>query len=131
MNKNVSRILTFALLSCAGLVTVYHMVRSAEGSIDFGMLGFIIWAISPMVALGAAAVLLARWFAKVDVYLGSAIASLLVLVFIVWAYGSAQSDPSSTSALAYVFVPLYVYIGGFVVLGSWIAVSLIVRRLSS
>ena len=114
--KTVSVTKLLALI-IAALVTVFAMQRAAEQSIDAGTVGFMIWAISPYVCFFLATHFLER-FTLIPQLPGIGLAiAMLMLGFTLLAYIGTLGDTSSTYALIFLFVPLWLFIGSFFLLG--------------
>ena len=124
-----SNLLSVALLSCSGLVTAISMIRSAEG-VDLAVLIFILWAISPYICFYAASILLQKFIRSAHLPAATVVISVLMLAFTTLSYISAGSDVSSTASLAFIFIPIYVYVGSFLLLSAAMLVSLFFGRSS-
>jgi hypothetical protein len=127
MLSNTTRLLTAALLTCSAIVTAVSMIRSAQG-VDAGVLIFIAWAISPYICFFAASTLLQRFVRSPHLAAASLVISVLMLLFTVLSYVSIASDTSSTASLAYIVIPVYVYVGSFLLLSAALIISLFLGR---
>ncbi len=115
------------LLLMAAAMTVYTMFIAAGWNLDLAMSLFIVWAISPYLSFFAASRLILKLAPDKGMAIPAVVISVLMLAFTLFAYiGTLRSD-SSTSALAFIFVPLYLYIGAFFLL----SVSILIARLIS
>ena len=127
MLSNRSSLLTAALLACSAVITAVSMIRSAEG-VDLGVIFFIAWAISPYFCFYAATMLLQRFIRSPHLPAASVVIAVLMLLFTTMSYVSIASDTSSTASLAFVFVPLYVYVGSFLLLSAAMLITLLIGR---
>jgi hypothetical protein len=109
-------------------ICIYAMLSASAWSPDLGTLVFVIWAISPYGSFFAASRLLTRLIPSANLAIPSAVIAAIMLVFTVWAYVGTLGDTSSTHALIFIFVPLYLYVGGFFLLSIALGVSLFLRR---
>ncbi len=116
MKSKLQTIQIFAL-AISAIVTVWAMLRAADWQVDFAAIALISWAISPYVVLYTVSVLLARYTSLPKAALVSGVVSVLMLAFTLLIYiGTAGGDSSSTDALVFIFVPIWLYIGGFALL---------------
>lgn len=102
-------------LTVSAIVTVWTMLRAAAWQIDLAALAIIGWAISPYAVLFVAGVLLRKYTSLPRVSLVSCVTAILMLAFTLLIYLGTPSDDSSTYALIFIFVPAWLYIGGFIV----------------
>ena len=117
MNRDNRFTIVEALALGVGIgVTIYLMLRSAEWSIDGGALLFVAWAISPFIIFHLAGRLIRRLIKAPHLPLISAIIAVLMLAFTLVTYVGSMNSDSSTEALIYVFVPIYLYIGSLFLL---------------
>ena len=101
------------MLGVAAAVTLILMFRASSWSWRFSW--FYVWALVPYAELGAYVFLRRRRDDSGAATRAGMWASLIVLVFSCWAYASASfGHLSSTSALAFIFVPFYLVLGGHV-----------------
>ena len=100
------------LITCA-VVTVYSMWHASGQTLDMGILGVMIWGISPYVCFFLATYLLERFTAISHLPAIGFVIALLMLGFTLFAYLSTPADTSSTSGLIFVFVPLCLFVGSF------------------
>lgn len=117
-----------AALFVAAATAVSMMLIAAEGKFDAGALLFLGWAISPYACFYALSRMLGKFTSIPHIAFISCVISLLMLAFTLFAYIGALRDASSTSALVFLFVPLWLYIGSFVLLAIGAAVALLTRR---
>lgn len=118
-------------LAAAIVVTVFVMLRSAHATrgADAESLLFIGWAISPYVCVLVAGQLFEKFTRLPYRSLIFCIASLLMLAFTLAVYPWIPNDPSSTGTIAFVAVPVDLYIGSFVLLaGGLVVASFFSRR---
>ena len=115
------------LLLAAIFVCIFSMLAAAAWAPDLGTLVFIIWAISPYVAFFAASRILSRVLPFSNLAIPSTVIAAMMLAFTFFAYIGTIGDPSSTDALIFVFVPLYLYIGSFFLLSVALGVSLFIK----
>lgn len=118
--------LTYLLLVIGAALTVGSMSRDAS-ALDAGAVAFMLWAISPYLLVGVLVFVLGRFASMRLVPAAGAIAALAMLAFTVYAYWIAMDGTSSTEALAYVFVPVYLHAGG----GLALAVGAILSRFAT
>ena len=123
-----SVILAAVLLTAAAAVTAYFMLNPAEWRIDLALGLFIFWAISPYVCFFAAGRLLIRLSPASKIGIPIVLIASLMLAFTLYAYVGTSGDPSSTYALIFVFVPLYLYVGSFFMLSLTILISRIFMK---
>lgn len=124
-NNHISTFKTIALVLSA-LISIFAMWRMSDGGVDAGLLGFAVWVLLPYFSFLGLTYLFERLVLVPRIRQLGAIMAVLILVFTAWTYLSAINDTSSTSALVFLFVPLYVFIGAFipyliVVLLTWLA----------
>ena len=122
-----SLLLQALLLIMAMSFCIYAMLRAAAWAPDFGMVVFIIWALSPYIAFFAASRLLSKLVPSSNLTIPATVIAGLMLGFTAYAYIGSVGDQSSAYALIFVFVPLYLYLGSFFLLTIAFAVSLLVR----
>jgi len=97
-------------------VTIYSLLTSAAWSVDGAALLFTAWTISPFVIFYFAGRLFRKFIRASQLSLISAIIALLMLVFTAVTYYGSMNSGSSTEALVYIFVPVYLYIGSLFLL---------------
>lgn len=103
------------------------MLSASEWSPDLDVVIFILWAVSPYVAFFAASRMLSKLLPLSNLAIPSAVIAAVMLAFTVYAYVGTR-DTSSTYALIFVFVPLYLYIGSFFLLTLALGVSLLIKK---
>ena len=108
--KNFSLLISLA-------VSVYALVRESGGSFDVGMIGFVVWVVSPYVLFFLATLLLARYTPVRQLPAIGFVIAVLMLAFTVYAYIVSLNGQSSTEALIFVFAPLWLFISAFPLLG--------------
>jgi hypothetical protein len=127
MLSNRWNLLTAVLLACSAIATVVSMIRSSDG-IDAGLLAFIAWALSPYVCFFFASTLLQKALRLPYLPIATTVIAVLMLLLALQ-YLGIPSDTSSTAGLAFVFVPLYMYVGSFLLLTAVTVVMLVLRRI--
>ena len=125
MNTNKLKIIQIVALAISTIVTVLAMLRASEWSIDSSVLLFIGWAVSPYLFLLVMSFLLNKFTSLPYKSVIFCFTSILMLVFTLLAYVGTLGNKSSTSALIFVFAPVYLYVGSVIVL----IVGLITARL--
>jgi len=113
MNANKLRTIEIFALIISAFVTVWAMLKAAAWQIDFAAIVLICWAVSPYAALFATSVLLDKFTALPKIWLVSCVTSVLMLAFTLLVYVGTAGDDSSTYALIFIFVPIWLYVGGF------------------
>jgi hypothetical protein len=116
-----------SLLIIAAAICIYTMLQAAAWSPDIGMVVFIIWATSPYIAFFAASRLLSKLVPSSNLTIPATVIAGIMLAFTAYAYIGTAGDRSSTYALIFLFVPLYLYLGSFFLLMAAFAVSLVIR----
>ena len=119
------RNITYLVLIIAAALTIGSMTRNA-GSMDAGTFLFMVWAISPYLLVGMLVLLLGRLGSMRFVAPVALVVSVLMLAFTAYVYWIGMDHTSSTEALAYVFVPVYLHVGGIIA----IAVAAIASKLA-
>ncbi|MBS0319752.1 MAG: hypothetical protein JSR18_04360 [Proteobacteria bacterium] len=113
------------MLAAAVVIAVAAMLHGA-GKFEWNL--FYVWVLAPYVALAMVFVRPSRPPGPRDV--AACVASLAVLAFTAYAYiGAMWFSSSSTSALVFVVVPVYVFVGGLVIWG--LAAWILARRASA
>jgi hypothetical protein len=103
--------LAVAMMLVAGVVTWLLMYRASGWVIRFDLM--IAWALLPYAALSLYALVRSHHDPSGARTKASFWACLIALVFALWVYLDASFvHLSSTSALVFLFVPLYILIGG-------------------
>ncbi len=115
-------------LTIAAVVTVFLMLRSAAWIVDGGTIAFLAWAVSPFVIFHLAGRLLKRFIKAPHLAFISAVIALLMLAFTLITYVPASMDRSSTEALIYLVVPMYLYIGSLFLLSLGTAIAWFARK---
>lgn len=125
--KTIILIKTCALILSA-IVTVVTMWHASGQTMDIGVLGFMLWGISPYICFSIVTYLLERFTATPHIRMIGCFISFLMLGFTLLGYKSmfGNRSGSSTDALVFVFVPLWLFIGSFLLLGlgsliSWLS----------
>jgi hypothetical protein len=114
---------TYLFLLVASALTIGTMARATGGSFDAATFGFMAWAISPYVAFGLLVYVLGRFAKIAHLYQVAAAVAAIMLLFTAYCYLVAMDGTSSTEALAFVFVPLYLHIGADAALGIGVVIS--------
>ena len=103
--------LALAMMLVAGVVTWLLMYRASGWMIPFDLM--IAWALLPYAALSLYALVRSHHDPSGSCTKASFWACFVTLVFALWAYLDASFvHLSSTSALVFLFVPLYLLLGG-------------------
>ena len=105
--------ISIVLLTAAALLTLYTMLHASGWQISLRLVGFMLWALIPYCAMGV----LSRTIGTRTKAAGiaSVTASGAVLAFASLMYVDAIFiHISSTSALIFIFGPLYLVVGGVV-----------------
>jgi integral membrane sensor domain MASE1 len=126
LRKQACRIVEAVSLGLAAAFTFITMLYGAGWQFEWS--GFYPWALSPYIAFLA----LSRFTARFSPFAASAgcIAAVLMLAFTLLAYGdSMYIHTSSTSALIFIFAPLYLLVGGPVIFGISLGVGRFIRSL--
>jgi len=101
-------------LATAAAFTIWAMLHGAGGVFEWSW--FYPWALSPYIVLGILCITSATRAAATR--RAALVAAVLVSIVSAHAYVNAMFfDVSSTSALIFIFMPLYSLIGGLVVYG--------------
>ncbi len=127
MNEKFFQIGGWMALSMAVVVTLLTMLEAVERQINLGTIGFMLWAIAPYICFSAAVFLLSKFTSLARMPLIFFVISVLMLVLTLLAYVGIPSDESSTAALVFVFVPLYLFIGSFLLLGGGLILTLLFK----
>ncbi|MCU1289769.1 MAG: hypothetical protein JWN60_1998 [Acidobacteria bacterium] len=114
-------------LFLSAIVTILAMLNANAWSLDPGGIPFIVWAISPYFCFMSAYLLLRRFSFLSRTALIFFVVSFLMLVFTLLAYVGTLGDDSSSYALIFVFMPLYLYIGSFFLFGLGLVLSLLFK----
>lgn len=129
--KSKLLIVEIIALAIASTVTVWAMLRAAAWQIDLAAIALICLAISPYAVLYAASILLAKFTSLPKNTLVSCVTAVLMLAFTLLVYlGAAINSESSTDALIFIFVPIWLYIGGFILMLVGLSASWLLSRLS-
>lgn len=128
MNEKKLGLIKTLALSASVVVTMLAIVREAGWSIGPGTLGFILWAISPYICFFFADILLRKLFSVPKLSLFSCLISLLMLAFTLVTYLGTVNDGSSTYPLIFLVLPIYLYVGSFILLASALILGLLFRR---
>lgn len=118
----------YAILLTAAAITTFVMVRSGDGDLSVGMLLFIVWAVSPYAFLAVAAALLRKFASPPHLSIVTSVVAVIMLAATIYVYVGALDGSSSTEALVFVFVPLYLLIGGFLSLMIGLGISWLAPR---
>jgi hypothetical protein len=101
-------------LIAASTVALSAMIHGAGGKFEWNW--FYPWVIGPYIVL-LAVLGLPRSQAHARAFAGS-VTALVVLLFTCWFYiGAMWFSVSSTSALIFIFAPVYLFVGGLIVWG--------------
>jgi hypothetical protein len=109
--KTRSFIASMTILAIAALLTIYAMLHAAAWQLSAGRVAFVVWALTPYLVV--ATVIRAVGSKSGASRIASVISSAAVLVFAAFMYVDAIFiHVSSTSALIFLFAPLYLTVGG-------------------
>jgi hypothetical protein len=131
MSEKNLRAIEISALVLSIIVTLLAMLRAAAWSIDSGMLLFMLWAVSPYICFFFADIVLRKLLSLPKMPLIFCVISLLLLGSTLVTYIGTMNDRSSTYALIFLFVPIYLYIGSFILLGASIIFALLSKRSQS
>ena len=98
--------LVYLTLTIAAGLTLGSMFKNM-GGVDAVTVGFMIWAISPYALVAIAALFMTRFESMRFIPVAALIAGAVLSAFAYYAYWAAMDHMSSTEALVYVVVPLY------------------------
>jgi integral membrane sensor domain MASE1 len=118
--ENVCRTIEAVSLTLAAVFTFVTMLYGAGWKLEWS--GFYPWALSPYFGF----FVLSRFAGRFSSFAAGAgcIAAAVMLAFTLFAYGDGMYiHTSSTSALIFIFAPLYLLVGGLVVFGIALAVN--------
>lgn len=105
--------ISLGFLLVAALLTLYTMLYASEWQISLGHVGFMLWALCPYCVMAVLTLTIGRKSNAAGI--ASIAASGAVLAFAAFMYVDAIFiHVSSTSALIFLFGPLYLAIGGVV-----------------
>lgn len=126
-NKNLKTVEISALLLSA-IVTVAAILYSANLSVDFAAFLFILWAVSPYICVFLAGHLVGKIKSIPQTSLIFCVVSVLMLAFTLLIYLGAFFDQSSTYALVFLFIPVYLFIGSFFLIGIGLLFAFFFKR---
>jgi len=112
MKDREARGIEISALSISIIVTVFAVLRAGTWKIDLGALLIILWTISPYILLFLADVGLRKTSPTLKMSSVFFAASLLMLGFTLLTYLDSNEGGSSTYALIFLFIPIYLYLGG-------------------
>lgn len=127
MSEKTFRIIEFAALFLCIIVTVLAMLRAAGWQVNRGAVLFILWAISPYLCLCLADRVLRKIASIPRMPLVFCVISILMLGFTLLAYIGTLGDSSSNYALIFLFVPVYLLLGSFILLVVGLGLALFFR----
>ena len=107
--------LTYLVLVLASVLAIGSMARTA-GTVDGGVVGFMLWSISPYILVGVLVFALGRLNSMRWVPAAGLFAAVAMLIVSGYVYLVAMDHTSSTEALAYVFLPIYFHVGAMLTL---------------
>lgn len=116
---------TVALILSA-IVAIFGLLRLTVGEFNPGIIGFLVWVISPYAVFLSATYLLERFTSIPQVPGIGFFISILILIFSLLVYVPSLNHESSTEGLIFIFVPFWIFFGSFpflglCVLGAWLA----------
>ena len=120
------------LLMIAAAITVWAMQHAAgfDGT-GMSMIIFLLFGISPYLLFGIAAYALERFTKLRGIGVAGAVISAIMLAVTALAYLGTLGDQSSTYALIFVVMPIYLIVGSFVLLGLGILTGWLATRRSA
>jgi drug/metabolite transporter (DMT)-like permease len=119
--------LVYVVLIIAAALTLGSMFKNM-GGIDAATVGFMVWTISPYALLAIATLFMSRFAAMRLIPVTALIAGVVMAAFAYYAYWMAMDHTSSTEALVYVVVPLYMNAFGVLALAVGSVVSYLATR---
>ncbi len=113
--KNKYRLFEVGALSISAISSVFFMLYASEGELLFYIL--CLWAILPYLSFFIISLIVNFYFSSPRLSLATFITSILMLSFTLVVYIDGMFiHASSTSALLFLFVPLYLLVGEFLML---------------
>ena len=128
MFKSKLTLIEIAALVIAAAITVYLMLRSAAWVVDGGTLAFLAWAVSPYLIFYLAGRLFRKFLPIPHLAVITFVIALLMLAFSATVYFSVIWGSSSTEALIFLVVPVYLYIGSIFLLTLGTAIAWFTRK---
>ncbi len=128
MNNNKLKTVEISALLLSAIVTVAAMLYSANWSVDLTWFLFIIWAVSPYICVFLAGHLAEKIKSIPQTSVVFCVAAVLMLAFTLLTYLGAFFDQSSTYALVFLFIPVYLFIGSFFLIGIGLLFAIFFRR---
>ena len=119
--------LTYLVLALASVVAIGSMTRMAA-AVDGGVIGFMLWSISPYVLVGILVYALGRLSSMRWIPAAGLFAAVAMLVVSAYVYLVAMDHSSSTEALAFVFLPIYFHVGAVLTLAVGAIASIFAPR---
>jgi hypothetical protein len=119
--------LVYLILLIAAALTLGSMFRNM-GGVDLAALGFMVWAISPYALVALITFFLSRFATMRLIPIAALIAGALMAALAIYAYWIAMDHSSSTEALVYVVVPLYMNAAGVLIVAIGAIASALTAR---
>lgn len=119
--------LVYLTLIIAAALTLGSIFRNM-GGFDSVTVGFTIWALSPYALLAIASLFMSRFSPMRFIPVAALIAGVVMSAFAYYAYWIAMDHASSTEALVYVVVPLYMNVFGVFALAVGAMISALAAR---
>lgn len=116
MNNKILNTVKLYALALSIIATILVMLYAAAWQIDSGGVLFILWGISPYIAVFLVDILLRKLLSPPRQPLIFCITAVLMLAFTLFVYGGIFGNESSTFALVFLFIPIYLFIGAFVLI---------------
>ena len=116
MNNKILNTVKLYALALSIIATILVMLYAAAWQIDMGGVVFILWGISPYIAVSLVDILLRKLLSQPRQPLIFCITAVLMLAFTLLVYGNIFGNESSTFALVFLFIPIYLFIGAFVLI---------------
>ncbi len=117
MNYKTTKSIEISAIILSIVMTVLIMLYSANWSVNFGTILFILWAIMPYISVFFVGRLFQKLTKISKIPVIFCVVSILMLAATLFAYIGTIRNDSSTAALAFVFVPFYLFIGSFLLIG--------------
>lgn len=130
MKINLLRLISNIALTISMVVTIWAILGAANWEMGFGVMVFIIWAVSPYLFVILVDFISSRYADMPKMHIVLCLLSLLMLGVTGLVYGAGLTGESSTESLIFIFLPLYLNIGSFIILALSFGVLYFTRRYS-
>lgn len=130
MKINLLRLISNIALNISMVVTIWAILGAANWEMGFGVMVFIIWAVSPYLFVILVDFISSRYADMPKMHIVLCLLSLLMLGVTGLVYGAGLTGESSTESLIFIFLPLYLNIGSFIILALSFGVLYFTRRYS-